>query len=74
MSFSFAARMWKLFLASNQWGARANAQTDEKIRCADKSFAAAFPNEVTKVTVISVDTAGREVLLFGQEGICVQWR
>jgi hypothetical protein len=67
MSFIFAVR--KLFLASNQWGAQANG----KIRCADKLFAATLPREVTKVA-INVDTAGREVLLSGQEGICVQWR
>ena len=67
MRFIFAVR--KLFWASKQWGAQAN----RKIRCADKSFAATFPREVTKVA-INVDTAGREVLLSGQEGICVQWR
>jgi hypothetical protein len=39
-----------------------------------KSFAAAFPRELTKVAVTNVDTTGREVLLSGQEGICVQWR
>jgi hypothetical protein len=67
MSFFFPVQ--KLFLASNQWG----AQKNKKILCADKSFAAAFPGEVTKVA-LNVDTAGREVLLSGQEGICVQWR
>jgi hypothetical protein len=46
----------------------------ETTRCADNSFTAAFPREVTKVAVAIVDTAGREVLLSGQEGICVQWR
>jgi hypothetical protein len=39
-----------------------------------KSFAAAFTGGLTKVAVINVDTAGREVLFSGQEGICVQWR
>jgi hypothetical protein len=67
MSFVFALR--KLSLASNRWG----AQKNEKTLCAHKSFAAAFPVEVTKV-VQNVDTAGREVLLSGQEGICVQWQ
>ena len=67
MSFVFAVR--KPSLASNQWG----AQKNKKIPCADKSFAAAFPGEVTKVA-LNVDTEGREVLLSGQEGICVQWR
>jgi hypothetical protein len=67
MSFIFAVR--KLSLASNQWG----AQKNKKILCADKLFAAAFPDGVTKVA-LNVDTAGREVLLSGQEGICVQWR
>ena len=36
--------------------------------------AAVFPHPQTKVTSINVDTAGREFLLSGQEGICVQWR
>ena len=67
MSFVFAVRT--LSWASNQWGARKN----EKVLCAHHSFAAAFPGEVTKVAR-NVDTAGREVLLSGQEGICVQWR
>jgi hypothetical protein len=56
---------------------QSGSQAVEKTRCvdkADKSFAAAFPGEVTKVAVINVDTAGREFLLSGQEGICVQWR
>ena len=54
-----------------------DAQAGERTRGADnadKSSAAAFPGEVTQVAVINVDTAGREVLLSGQEGICVQWR
>jgi hypothetical protein len=53
------------------------AQAMEKICCAtntDNAFAIAFPAKVTKVAVINVDTAGRELLLSGQEGICVQWR
>ena len=33
-----------------------------------------FPHPQTKVTSISVDTAGREVLSPGQKGFCVQWR
>jgi hypothetical protein len=33
-----------------------------------------FPYPPTQVAVISVDTAGREVPLPGQKGICVQWR
>jgi hypothetical protein len=36
--------------------------------------AAGFPRPQTKVTPISVDTAGREVLSPGQKGFCVQWR
>jgi hypothetical protein len=67
MSFVFAVRT--LSLASNRWGAEKN----KKVLCADQLFAAAFPGEVTKVA-LNVDTAGREVLLSGQEGICVQWR
>jgi hypothetical protein len=54
--------------------AQAGKQAGERTRRADKSSAAAFPGEVTQVAVINVDTAGREVLLSGQEGICVQWR
>jgi hypothetical protein len=72
MSFTFAVR--KLFSESNQWGAQTDKKAKEKILCADKSFIRAFPSEVTKVAVINVDTAGRELLLSGQKGICVQWR
>ena len=36
--------------------------------------ATGFPQSQTKVTPISVDTAGREVRIPAQEGICVQWR
>jgi hypothetical protein len=36
--------------------------------------ATCFPHPQTKVTLISVDTAGREVLSPGQKGFCVQWR
>jgi hypothetical protein len=36
--------------------------------------AAGFPGQRTKVAAISVDTAGREVRIPAQEGICVQWR
>jgi hypothetical protein len=43
-------------------------------RCTDNASGAAFPGEATKVAAINVDTAGREFLLSGQEGICVQWR
>jgi|HubBroStandDraft_6_1064221.scaffolds.fasta_scaffold1020847_2 hypothetical protein len=35
---------------------------------------AGFPNPQTQVAAINVDTAGREVPLSGQKGICVQWR
>jgi uncharacterized OB-fold protein len=40
----------------------------------DDWLAAGFPGRQTKVAVISVDTAGREVRIPAQEGICVQWR
>ena len=33
-----------------------------------------FPHPQTKVTSISVDTAGREVPSPSQKGFCVQWR
>ncbi len=39
---------------------------------ADPLLPAAFPCLWTKVAVINVDTAGRDVS--GQKGICVQWR
>ena len=70
MSFIFEPTVRKLPLASKL----CVAQVDETTRCAHKSFAVAFPGELTQVAVINVDTAGREVLLSGQEGICVQWR
>jgi hypothetical protein len=70
MSFVFERAARKLPLASE----RCDPQAGERIRCADKSTGAGFPGEMTKVAVISVDTAGREVTLPGQEGICVQWR
>jgi hypothetical protein len=34
---------------------------------------AGFPSPRTQVAAINVDTAGREVPLSGQKGICVQW-
>ncbi len=78
MSFIFEPTVRKLSLVGNLCGAqaveRASAQEEERIRCADKSLRAVFPCKTTKVAVINVDTAGREVLLSGQEGICVQWR
>ncbi len=70
MSFVFEPKVKKPSLLSN----RGEVQTAVRTRRADKSPAAAFPGEVTQVAVINVDTAGREVLLSGQEGICVQWR
>jgi hypothetical protein len=41
---------------------------------ADHLSGAGFPHPQTKVAAINVDTAGREVPLSGQKGICVQWR
>jgi hypothetical protein len=70
MSFVFEPTVEKLSLLWKQ----GEAQAGKRMRRADKSSAAAFPGEVTQVAVINVDTAGREVLLSGQEGICVQWR
>ncbi len=52
----------------------AGQRTGERTRCAEKTPAAVFPGEATKVAVINVDTASKDVLLSGQEGICVQWR
>jgi hypothetical protein len=51
-----------------------DAQAGESTRCTDNASGAAFPGEATQVVAINVDTAGREFLLSGQEGICVQWR
>jgi hypothetical protein len=70
MSFIFEPTARKLPLASKL----CDAQLDETTRCTHKSSAVAFPTEATKVAVTNVDTTGREVLLSGQEGICVQWR
>ena len=67
MRFVFELRVQQLSLLSNP----GNVQPDNSMRCADK---AAFPGVATQVAAINVDTAGREVLLSGQEGICVQWR
>ncbi len=44
------------------------------IHWANHSFNPRFPPRQTQVAVINVDTAGREVSLSGQKGICVQWR
>jgi hypothetical protein len=41
---------------------------------ANHSFSPGFPPRQTQVAVINVDTAGREVPLSGQKGICVQWQ
>jgi hypothetical protein len=74
MSFVFEPTVEKLSLLRKRGEAQAGKQAGERTRRADKSSAAAFPGEVTQVAVINVDTTGREVLLSGQEGICVQWR
>jgi hypothetical protein len=70
MSFVFEPKVKKPSLLRSP----GEAQAGERTRRAHKSSAAAFPHEVTKVAVINVDRAGREVLLSGQEGFCVQWR
>ncbi len=77
MSFVFEPTVENLSLLRKLGEAQAGKQAGERTRRADnadKLSAAAFPTEVTQVAVINVDTAGREVLLSGQEGICVQWR
>jgi hypothetical protein len=73
MSFVFEPTVEKLSLLTKLGEARAGERT-RRADNADKLSAAVFPGEVTQVAVINVDTAGREVLLSGQEGICVQWR
>ena len=70
MSFVFESIVQQLSLLSNPGDAQAGAIT----RCTDNASGAAFPRGAAKVAVINVDTAGREFLLSGQEGICVQWR
>jgi hypothetical protein len=74
MNFVFESTVQQLSLVSHPGDVQAGKQLGESTRCADKGSAAAFPGEAAKVAVINVDTAGREVLLSGQEGICVQWR
>jgi hypothetical protein len=74
MSFVFEPTVENLSLLRKLGEADTSKQTGERTRRADKSSDAAFPGELTQVAVINVDTAGREVLLSGQEGICVQWR
>ena len=70
MIFVFESIVQPLSLLSNPGDAQAGTST----RCTDNASGAAFPRETAKVAVINVDTAGREFLLSGQEGICVQWR
>ena len=74
MSFVFESTVQQLSLVSNPGDEQAGEPSGESARCADNASGAAFPGEAAKVAVINVDTAGREVLLSGQEGICVQWR
>jgi hypothetical protein len=69
MSSGFTWAVRSLPLAVNRRG----PQACNVICCAGKSLYLNFPHEIAKVAVISVDTAGREVPLTGQEGICVQW-
>ena len=70
MIFVFESRVQQLSLLSGP----GDAQAGESTRCTDNASGAAFPGEATQVAAINVDTAGREFLLSGQEGICVQWR
>jgi hypothetical protein len=68
MSFVFESILQQLSLLSNP----GEAQADTTIRCTHNASGAAFPRGAAKIAVINVDTAGRELLLSGQEGICVQ--
>ena len=68
MNFGLEAAAQTLTVVS---GRRGSAPTAALLR-ADPLPAAAFPYLGTKVAVINVDTAGRDVP--GQKGICVQWR
>jgi hypothetical protein len=74
MGFVFEPTVRKLSLLRELGEAQASKQAGERTRAADKPSAAAFPLEVTQVAAINVDTTGKEVLLSGQEGFCVQWR
>ena len=70
MNFVFDSMVQQLSLVSNP----GDAQAGTSPRCTDNASGAAFPRGAAKVAVINVDTAGREVPLSGQKGICVQWR
>jgi hypothetical protein len=70
MGFFLRATLREFSLPRN----RCYAEVGRTTSCSDISYLAAFPGELAKVAVTNVDTAGREVLLSGQEGICVQWR
>jgi hypothetical protein len=59
----------RMLTAVSRW--RDSAPVAALLR-ADPLPTAAFPCLWTKVAVINVDTAGRDVS--GQKGICVQWR
>ena len=74
MNFVFESTVQQLSLVSNPVDEQAGEPLGESARCADDASGAVFPGEAAKVAAINVDTAGREVLLTGQEGICVQWR
>jgi hypothetical protein len=63
MTCDFELPRRKLFLVKNRRGLHAVPT----MRSADKWPVADFPTELTKVEVISVDTAGKEVP--SQEGI-----
>jgi hypothetical protein len=52
----------------------ATEQSPSVVHQADHLPNAGFPHPQTQVAAINVDTAGREVPLSGQKGICVQWR
>ena len=68
MNFGLEAMARTLTVASRRRGSAAAAAFLQ----ADPLPPAAFPFPWTKVAVINVDTAGRDVS--GQKGICVQWR
>jgi hypothetical protein len=68
MNFGLHLIVQRLSVAAKRYPSRA------LVSWANHSFNPGFPPRQTQVALINVDTAGREVPLSGQKGICVQWR
>lgn len=65
MSYEFERAGRKLFLVKNH----PTSQRLTSMRGAERPLLTDFPAQPAKVAVINVDTAGKEVPLFSQEGI-----